>query len=178
MIETDNAFLFSGSQDSLSSSHRTNMTFDGRVFESSDHCFVYQKALLFNDKATAERICSETNPIEINALGRRVKGFHESIWLGNRRRLMTLATIAKFSQNRTIANELLATGVKRLANANPKDRIWGIGLSASAPTATDPASWKGINLLGQILEDVRAQLRKFVIDMNAQHLPTVLNTSS
>jgi predicted NAD-dependent protein-ADP-ribosyltransferase YbiA (DUF1768 family) len=42
--------------------------------------------------------------------------------------------------------------------ASPSDRIWGIGLTADDPRAANPASWRGLNLLGFALGDVRTTL--------------------
>ena len=42
----------------------------------------------------------------------------------------------------------------------PTDTVWGIGLEADHPDATNPAKWKGQNLLGKILMRVRKELRE------------------
>ena len=42
-----------------------------------------------------------------------------------------------------------------LAEASPKDSIWGIGLDASAASEMDPSEWPGQNLLGKILMELR-----------------------
>ena len=45
-----------------------------------------------------------------------------------------------------------------LAEANPQDQIWGIGLEKKDPRATNPRLWRGDNLLGQALMQVRREL--------------------
>ena len=42
-----------------------------------------------------------------------------------------------------------------LVETSPVDRIWGIGLVGSDELALDPAKWRGLNLLGFALMEVR-----------------------
>lgn len=42
--------------------------------------------------------------------------------------------------------------------ASPYDRIWGIQLSADTPEAQNPFRWRGENLLGFALMEVRDEL--------------------
>jgi ribA/ribD-fused uncharacterized protein len=42
--------------------------------------------------------------------------------------------------------------------ASPYDRIWGIGLAAEHEDVSRPSRWRGLNLLGFALMDVREQL--------------------
>ena len=43
--------------------------------------------------------------------------------------------------------------------ASPVDRIWGIGLAAEDARASQPEQWRGLNLLGYALMEVRDRLR-------------------
>ena len=52
------------------------------------------------------------------------------------------------------------TGNQVLVEASPVDTIWGIGLAQDNPAAEDPDTWKGLNLLGFALMEVREQLNK------------------
>ena len=47
------------------------------------------------------------------------------------------------------------TGARRIAEASPHNKVWGIGLTAFDPRAASPTSWCGPNLLGQALERTR-----------------------
>ena len=42
--------------------------------------------------------------------------------------------------------------------ASPTDRIWGIGLTEDDPRAWNKKSWRGRNLLGEVLTRVRDRL--------------------
>lgn len=119
-----------------------------------------QKARLFADAAMAERILKSDSPHEHKLMGGRVSGFDQERWDAHKVDIVSAGTRAKFGQNAGLRRRLLETGDAILAEANPKDFIWGIGLSEDDPAATDPARWQGQNLLGQILMAVRTELAK------------------
>jgi len=91
--------------------------------------------------------------------GERLRIFDEEIWQPHRFALVVAGNHAKFSQNLELAKFLHGTGHDVLVEASPVDRIWGIGLAASDDRATNPAQWRGLNLLGFALMEVRARLR-------------------
>ena len=66
----------------------------------------------------------------------------------------------QFSQNADLRKTFLATHPRTLVEAAPRDRLWGIGLGAFNPKARNRSQWRGRNLLGQILTEVREELRQ------------------
>lgn len=65
---------------------------------------------------------------------------------------------SKFSQNEELKEWLLRTFPRTLVEASPMDRIWGIGLAKEDHRAWNKQTWRGQNLLGQILTRVRDNL--------------------
>ena len=68
--------------------------------------------------------------------------------------------IAKFGQNPALKEFLLSTGDALIAEASPYDTIWGIGLDRDTALKGTVDQWKGENLLGCVLMDVRDRLRE------------------
>lgn len=64
----------------------------------------------------------------------------------------------KFQQNPHLRKELFKTQGRTMVEASPYDTIWGIGLEADDPLAQQRSTWKGTNLLGQALTEVREEL--------------------
>ena len=62
---------------------------------------------------------------------------------------------------------LLSTGDRLLAEASPHYDVWGIGLRANDSAASNPAAWRGQNLLGSILERVRTMMPEDLIPLPA-----------
>ena len=64
------------------------------------------------------------------------------------------------NQNPDLKERLLSTGDAILAEASPKDRIWGIGLDAKTASGMEPNAWPGMNLLGKALMELREEFAK------------------
>ncbi|MFD9698309.1 NADAR family protein [Lentzea sp. NPDC059081] len=131
---------------------------DGQEFASAEHYMMWRKALLFGDTAVAEQVLAARTPAEAKSLGRVVTGFSDEAWESARLGVVVEGNLAKFGQDPALRSYLLSTGSRVLVEASPQDRVWGIGLAASDPRASDPATWLGLNLLGEALMEVRSRL--------------------
>jgi ribA/ribD-fused uncharacterized protein len=134
-------------------------TVDGVTYPSAEHFMMTAKALLFGDAEMAARIPVAAHPGEAKELGRQVNGFSEQLWAARRFDLVVAGNVAKFGQNPELRQFLLGTGDRVLVEASPRDRIWGIGMSAGNELAISPGQWRGLNLLGFALMEARHQLR-------------------
>lgn len=130
----------------------------GIEFPAAEHYMMWRKAVLFGDDDAAEEILATPTPAGAKAIGRRVRGFSEDLWLEHRWKIALAATFAKFTSDRELGHYLLTTGDAVIAEASPVDTIWGIGLAEDHSAATDPARWRGLNLLGFALMEVRTLL--------------------
>ena len=118
------------------------------------------KAELFGDKEIRDQILKCSDQKQIKALGRKVRGFDQKVWDKFKYAIVLLGNWHKFSQNRELREFLLSTGDSVLVEASPYDAIWGIRLAACSPEAQDPIKWRGQNLLGFALMEVRDELRR------------------
>lgn len=116
------------------------------------------KAQLFGDEERRKEILACSDPKQIKALGRKVRGFDQVVWDKFKYAIVLNGNWCKFSQNRELREFLLSTGDSVLVEASPYDRIWGIQLSADTPEAQNPFRWRGENLLGFALMEVRDEL--------------------
>jgi ribA/ribD-fused uncharacterized protein len=139
--------------------HSSTFTAGGLTYVCAEQYMHAEKARLFGDVAMAERIMASHSPHEHKLMGGRVAGFDQDEWDSHKIAIVTDGNRAKFGQNAGLRRRLIETGDAILAEANPKDFIWGIGLAEDDPAALDPANWEGQNLLGEILMAVRDELR-------------------
>jgi hypothetical protein len=134
--------------------------FEGDRYVTTEHFMMAEKARVFGDLTTRAKILATPNPREAKALGRSVAGFDETRWRNERFKIVIRGNLAKFRSNPDLSRFLLSTAPHILAEASPYDRIWGIGLPVSDQRVRDPVAWKGQNLLGFALMEVRDVLSK------------------
>ena len=131
---------------------------DGIMYSSLEQYMMHRKALLFDDAQTAELIMQTSDVVRIKALGRAVCNYDDTVWNGMRQIIIYEGLLAKFRQNDSLKQQLLATGEQILAECAVGDRIWGIGLSMYDERCHNMSQWNGQNLLGFALMQVRCRL--------------------
>lgn len=131
---------------------------DGVTYLTAEHFMMAEKARLFRDSARLMKILQCKTPAEAKAHGRAVMGYDDRAWGAARMPSVVKGNVAKFDQNKRMGALLKSTAARVLVEASPRDRIWGIGMGAANPDARRPSKWRGQNLLGFALMEVRRQL--------------------
>lgn len=142
----------------LSNWYLSDFTIDNIQYCSMEQYMMYQKAILFQDTMIAEQILQTNNQGKIKMLGRSVKNYDEILWNGMRQIIIYKGLLQKFQQNQDLCQKLLSTNHAILAECAVQDRIWGIGLSMQDENRFDLTKWRGQNLLGFALMQVRNDL--------------------
>lgn len=122
---------------------------DGREWPSSEHFFQAQK---FAGRAEEEQVRAARTPREAARLGRTLPGLRGD-WDAAKDEVMVKALRAKFAQHRDLRAQLLATGNRPLVEHTTTDVYWA-----------DGGDGTGLNRLGELLMQVRAELRKEIPD--------------
>lgn len=143
----------------LSQWYPASFVVDAVTYPTAEHYMMASKARLFDDRAALDRILASTSPGAAKAAGRQVRDFDETLWRRRRFDIVMAGNLAKFDQYTELRDFLLGTRNRVLVEASPHDRVWGIGLSEKSPAATNPLLWKGLNILGFALMEVRDRLR-------------------
>jgi ribA/ribD-fused uncharacterized protein len=118
---------------------------DGIRWPTSEHYFQAQK---FEDAHYRQKICSTPSAWEAARLGRDRKQKLRRDWESAKVGIMKKAVSAKFNQHPSLRNLLLSTDDAKLVEHTDNDAYWG-----------DGGDGKGCNKLGQILMQVRQELR-------------------
>lgn len=135
--------------------------FTEREFPTSEHLFMYIKAVHFKDWETAQKIVDAQSPKEAKDLGREVKGFDEAEWEKVREKAMFTAIFYRSQYDQPFKDRVLKPEWENLefVEASPYDKIWGIGLGEEQYDANIKSKWPGMNLLGKCITELRRFLK-------------------
>lgn len=138
---------------------KVDIVVDGVTYNCAEQYMMAMKASFFGDAPSLSAIMKSNNPRDQKALGRKIVGFDPSKWSERCEFFVYKANIAKFS-NPELRKIMMETEDRLLVEASPYDKIWGIGLSENDPDIEDETKWKGSNLLGKVLMEVRKDLHR------------------
>jgi len=161
-------FFWDGSFSQWATSY---FTVNGIHYNCCEQYMMANKAILFEgpewfcankdgdlELTTLGKIMFSNSPHEQKELGKKVKNFNEKKWAEVRKSIVYDGNLAKYSQNNSFKFLLFKTAGTTLVEASPRDRIWGIGLSKNDSRALNRELWLGLNLLGEVLTQVREDL--------------------
>ncbi len=134
----------------------SDFTYNGIFFNCAEQAMMYEKAITFNDLATAKEILHVRTPKEQKALGRKVKNFDSKVWDAVKYEKVKEILKCKFNENLHLLDLLVRNKGLEFVEASPYDRIWGIGYDES--TALKNIDNWGENLLGKILTELSNEL--------------------
>ena len=106
----------------------------------------------------APLIAKARTPKEAKALGRSIQNFCPQKWDNERYGIMAEILKAKFA-NPYLKKILLDTGERELVEGSPYDAIWGVKLDWQSDEILDRNNWRGRNLLGEALMEVKDYYR-------------------
>lgn len=136
----------------------------GKQFENREKWMMLMKDLLFakgryrdqNISLIEKYMINETDPKRLKQLGRRIKGFDNTVWDRYKFKIVVNGNYLQFSQDNRLKKILLDTKDATLVEASPYDKIWGIGFR-ERDADNNKGRW-GLNLLGKALMEVREKL--------------------
>ena len=137
----------------------SEFTENGIIYKTAEHYMMAKKAELFQDDEFLEKIIKSKTPGEAKKYGRQVRNFNQETWENERCKIVISGNILKFDQNSVLKEYLIKSNDRIIVEASPRDRIWGIGLGKANSKCLDPNQWRGKNLLGFCLMEVRDKLK-------------------
>ena len=156
-LDTDCVGFF-GSLNPLSNFYESKFTVQGIEYISSEKYIQAQKALLFKDEASYNKITGATNSLDCKNAARSVCNFDRSKWGTSAGPLCKEGLKAKFNQNTYLLDNLInKTGNKKLVEC-ANDQLWANGILLHSDACLNQQWWISQGLLGKLLEDIRMEL--------------------
>jgi len=122
------------------------MVLKGKTWRTVEHYFQAQK---FAGTEHEEELRETPSPMVVARKGRSRKRPLRPDWEEAKDEIMREAVLAKFEQHADLRELLLSTGEEEIVEKTTRDHYWGCGSDGN-----------GKNMLGKILMEVRAKLRK------------------
>lgn len=148
----------------LSNWYHSDFDLDGQHFTSTEQYIMYQKCLAFGDLESAASVLATEDTQAQQDIGRQVKGYVNHVWAGMRQLVAVRGLYAKFSQNEELKKKLLDTSDAWLVECAHKDTTWACGIRLNEDERFDTSKWRGQNILGFALMEVREDLKKATPD--------------
>jgi ribA/ribD-fused uncharacterized protein len=134
------------------------------TYHSAKQALAAELAKTFGDDDGFRRIMDAESPTEVSYTLEHAteekKEVTPDTWAANTKRFLYEIQQAKFDQYPELRGRLLATGDAVLAVYQPGDELLGIGISTDDVHAKNPIYWKGQNLLGSVLMEIRGKFRE------------------
>ncbi|KAJ6195989.1 hypothetical protein J3E72DRAFT_245083 [Bipolaris maydis] len=129
----------------------------GVRYTSVGHFILAEKARLFGDKDTLQKILVADTAEEQKLWAGNIKGIIAKTWEEHALDIATRANIAKFFVSAPLKGRLESFGTREFVLASPHDRLFGIGFNATEAIRVGKEQW-GQNLFGQALHATRRHL--------------------
>ena len=138
----------------LSNHYKTKFVYNGRDHTPSEQAYFAECAIAAKDPASFKQIMGTNSPRRAKLVGERI--IPGSTWNYIKHNRMYDINLARFSQNGFLKDRLLSTRGFTLIEASPNFE-WASG-SRLYSTAMSNGTWKGDNLHGFQLVDIREEL--------------------
>lgn len=153
MRYTDTHVYFFTDKAPFSNFYKKQFSYKGYLLEYSEQGFMLEKALLFDPEKAREVVNAKTAYLA-KKVGRSIRNYNDEKWSKVRYEKMVEVLKSKFS-NEELKKILLETGDRVLVEGSPYDNIWGVKIDWMSDEILDSNKWRGQNLLGKALMEVR-----------------------
>lgn len=147
--------VFFGKESRFSNHYPSPFSVDDCDFGNMEQFLAHSRARFANDQHLMDRAMASPDPAEakrILNLLRDAPG--QADWEDERHDILRSGLLAKFKQNKDLGDYLLTSEERQLGEAS-RNKVWGIGLTLTDRDRFNTNLWKGGNLLGKTLMEVR-----------------------
>lgn len=157
----NNCHAFLGKEQMLSNMYQCEIKMQGETFSSAEQAYQVHKAYKCSRPDVAAEMLQHKNPFQAKRIGKQLNT--DKNWDSNKENITTMKNILmhKF-QIHECRDALIATGESKIVEGNQYDRFWAAGLTCEEAEHTQPEAWPGRNKMGELLQEVRAEINKLL----------------
>lgn len=161
-LQKDGITAFFTKHSPLSNHHKADQKIENTKYSSNEQFYMQQKAYVFGDPTTAQRVMREKDPRLQKNMCKKFDKLDQTEWNNRKLNIMRTGINAKFTQNSHLKNFLVKTGSTNILECNKFDSFWGIGMALNNPDVWVRNSWAGNakNQLGLLLMELRTELKR------------------
>lgn len=141
----------------LSPAWPAKLVYNGTEYASAYQAYEATRAEMLGSKEVRAAILKTRSERTIRLLAKKVKGK-----LPNVGTVWTPILTALYEQHPELVGQLISTGQDVLVYGDPEIGNGGVGLGIKDKKILDPASWQSENVVGKVLESLRARFREGV----------------
>ena len=156
--ETPSQISFFRKYSKLSNHYDSKFVLKDQVYNCNEQYFLSQKCKIHGHFSAARAIMESNDPGKMVQIAKICGKARCEPWNEQQYDIMKDGASAKFHQNRELKEYLISTGMKILVEGSRWDTTWGVGIDFNDPAIDDMAAWKGDNLLGKVLSEIRHDL--------------------
>lgn len=158
-----NVLLFDkreGDNGYLSNWYDSEFEFCGNKFVNTQQYLHYCRFSNFGATEYAKGILEVTDrEVMVSYSLQKVEGFRKSMWDATKYEILKRGTRAKFEQNHDFLKRLIESDNMILAASSAADVSWANGVATNDPECGNVKYWRGQNLLGKILMELRREFK-------------------
>ena len=117
------------------------------------------------------QILYTSTPLECKRLARDIANYDKDNWRMVAKDMCFDGLKEKFTQHPTLIDTLLKTSSKTLVECS-FGRIWGNGVPLGDRSCMDRQKWHNVGILGEMLMEIRSQLRNQTTEMGVAPMDT------
>lgn len=148
--------VFYSKHAALSNFHACKFQVDGHIFNSVEQFLAAKKCEMANDVVSCVKVMN-SDAAGAYAIAKTIP--EEDDWQIKCQDIMYRGMYEKFSQNKELRAELLATKQNVLGECKQSDNFWGNGKRLWDADVCSTSTWKGKNITGKMLMKVREDLK-------------------
>lgn len=156
--------VFFGKESRFSNHYSSPFTVDDIDFITMEQFLAHSRARFANDQFLMDRALASTDLADAKRILNRLREAPgQDEWEEERHDILLSGLLAKFRQSKDLRAYLLSSKDRQLGEAS-KNKTWGIGMTLAHRDRYNTRLWKGDNLLGRILMEVRQVLASEMTD--------------